>query len=598
MNEVKLVSKTAQLSGTIFFAVLFIMSYVFYQQRMMTFDSSFFSFGIIDLKSYNVVVGRWGQLLPQLLPLLVFKLGASLEVFLKTYSVSIILCYYLVFLLLSKTIKHEKAVWILLLSLCLGFRDVFYYATAELHLGIALSVLLYALADNFLKNIFLINKNFYVLIIAVTIVFISQCNPISLFLILFIFLFLMIRDGKYKNGYVWVFLLFSIVWFYIYLKILNQSSYDESKYISVNEFFNQLLRLKNLPSTIYFLSFFKSNLTSLSITTIVLFLLFLKSKNKILSAFCILYLIGYTLLILITYYRGESPIMYQNYYTLYGFFIALPLYDFYTKNWSIGFKNFIVLFLLFVNVRAIINRSDLFTMRLDYISRLEKNSQQISGSKYLISTSNFPWEYAWIRWAFPFESLLHSSINEKKQSQTFYLLDDINQADSLLNKPNVFLGPDWAPLWFESNNLYKPYFNLDNGAYKKLNTQQNDSSNTVYIDKKHMVVFFEKAFYSSAHYKFTVIPLVIQNFTRTKIASIPSTKLPLLIAYSIFDEEGNCIAPVYRRSELETDIIKKVETGLLIEHPKKSGTYTIEAFMIVENKTSASNIARCKFVVN
>jgi hypothetical protein len=281
--------------------------------------------------------------------------------------------------------------------------------------------------------------------------------------------------------------------------------------------------------------------------------------------------------------------MYQNYYTLFGVLVALPFVDYYTTNWSVKFRNSIIILLLFINVRGLYLSNEVFTMRLDYISRLEKNTEQFKGSKYLVAASNFPWEYAWVRWALPFESIL--------QSKTFYLLDNINQADSLLSKPNVFLGPDWAPLWFSSNNLYKPYFNIDNGAYRKLNTQQIDSVNLKYSNKKNAAVFFNQAYYYANHYKFSVVPLSIQNFTKNKIASIPSLKAPLLIAYNLFDAEGNCIVPTYRRAEFETDVLTKIETGLIIENPKKAGTYTLEAFLIIENATSASNVATCNFVV-
>lgn len=595
MQNNNTVSKLANISGSVFFTVLFILSYVFYQQRMMTFDSSFFAFGMIDLKSYNVVVGRWGQLLPQLLPWLAFKLGASLEVFLKTYSVSLTFCYFVFYLLINKVLKHEKAIWILLLSMCLCYRDVFYYATAELHLGIIVCVFLYALCDNFVKGFFLKNKFIHAFLILLTIVFASQCNPITLFLVVFILIYIAIRDKIYFSKSQILFLLFTLVWYYIYLKVLNKSDYDEGKYVGLSTFLQQLQNLHKLPSTLYLISFFKTHFWSFALLSIMLFISAINSKHKLLSAFTILYGAVYFLVIIITYYRGESPIMYQNYYTLFGVLVALPFCDYYTKNWSVKFRNSIIILLLFINVRGLYLSNEVFTMRLDYISRLEKNSKQIKGNKYLVAASNFPWEYAWVRWALPFESILHSSVN--KTSKTFYLLDDINQVDSLLNKPNVFLGPDWAPLWFSSNNLYKPYFNLDNDAYRKINSAQIDSVNLKYSNKKNAAVFFNQAYYYANHYKFSVVPLSIQNFTKNKIASIPSLKTPLLIAYNLFDDEGNCIAPTYRRAEFETDVLTKIETGLIIENPKKAGTYTLEAFLIIENATSASNVATCNFVV-
>src|SRR5689334_21683384 len=87
--------------GLLFFGTLFTLAFVFYKERMLSYDPAFFSFKIIFERDFDVELGRWGSVVSQVLPLWFLQLGCSLETFLRVYSVSFILIYYLIFLFLS-----------------------------------------------------------------------------------------------------------------------------------------------------------------------------------------------------------------------------------------------------------------------------------------------------------------------------------------------------------------------------------------------------------------------------------------------------------------------------------------------------------------
>lgn len=125
-----------QFIGFLFFGTLFILAWVYYKERILSFDSSFYAFQIIQSKTYDIELGRWGDVLSQLLPVMALKNHCSLETFLRLYSISFIIIYYIIFLLCTLVFKNQKAGLALMLALCLGFRWVFYYAVTEIHMAV------------------------------------------------------------------------------------------------------------------------------------------------------------------------------------------------------------------------------------------------------------------------------------------------------------------------------------------------------------------------------------------------------------------------------------------------------------------------------
>src|SRR5207249_4936463 len=104
-------------------------------------------------RAFDIELNRWGSVLSQALPLIFLKAGCSLQTFLRTYSVSFILIYYIIFLLITLVLKNERAGIALMLTLCLAFRHAFYYSTAELYQGMAWCVLIWALISKMKEDI-------------------------------------------------------------------------------------------------------------------------------------------------------------------------------------------------------------------------------------------------------------------------------------------------------------------------------------------------------------------------------------------------------------------------------------------------------------
>lgn len=539
---------------------------------------------MIEYRDYSIELGRWGSIPSQLLPLWAIKNGFSLDSVVKLYSVSFILLYYVFFLIVTVVLKNNKAGIALMLALCIGFRHAFYYSTAELYQGMALAFVLWALNDPEKEYNSTFKKWVGIILSLALIYIISYYHQLALFVVLFILIMLVLEWKSPAKMSLIIALSLAVFWFFIRFFILTDTNYERQKMLDFKTFSEQLPNIFELPSTLYFEQFVKDNFLSFSIIMAVVFFLFIKSKKWLLMSFFISFTLGYLLLILITYYRGESPVMYENYFVLIGCFFAVSL-PFLLKSESKKYLTLIVIVpILLINSIGIFNGHYTMTKRIEYLERLIKQGRTFEKQKFLVDHRNFAWQFGWIKWAVPFETVLLSSLSSPDSSVTIFIPENMNQFDSLIDKENIFLGPDWAITWFGSQNLNKNYFHLPSSGYEKLSTYQNDSAfNEADFDKENMTLIPEKQLYYSDDDSFIVAEVNIINESGKKLPSILSGAKGVYLSYHIYDNKNNLILWDGIRTPLEVDIEKNYLQGLFVELPLRSGEYFVEVDFLTEN---------------
>jgi hypothetical protein len=572
-----------QLTGVLFFGALFALAWTFYKERMLNYDPAFFSFRILFDKDYDVELGRWGSVVSQALPLWFLKAGCSLETFLRVYSVSFILVYYLVFLIITLGLKNTRAAIVLMITLCLAFRHAFYYSTAELYQGLAISVLVLALVFPGNPYATTLKKNIAFFFSLVLIYVLSYYHQILIFPLVFIFLYHIISEKKYKDKYLLGALAFSIIWFFIRIKFLTATTYEKDKIPKLSVFFEQLGSFTELPSYKFMIDFTGNFLLPLLALNAVVVVALVVTRKWLLLAFCILFNAGFVYLNIVTYAGGESALMYENYLTALGLFCAVPLSSLLMKIKNVRILWAAVFIVLLVNVQAIYTSRFLFSDRVAYLERITSFGRQFHNKKYIIDYRNFAWKYGWVPWALPFETLLFSSMQSPDSAVTVCMADPISQYDSIAAWKNIFIGPSWSPIWFWTNELDHRFFNLPHGDYKKITTSQLDSgftdtafnSSTVSITPKLNFIELTKE-------PFTIVPVEIKNTSGRRINAIPDSPNPIAISYHVYDEKGEKVLWDGFRTELETDIYESGRMGVLIKNDLPKGIYTIEFDFITE----------------
>lgn len=538
---------------------------------------------MIEYGDFSIELSRWGSAPSQLLPLWAIKNGYSLDTVVKLYSVSFILLYYLFFLCITVLLKNNNAGIALMLALCLGFRHAFYYASAELYQGMALAFVLWAILDREKEYSTVLKKWMNVIVSLILIFIISFYHQLAFFAVFFILIFLIIDKKRWTDKYLIVPLALSILWFFIRVFILTETNYEKGKIPGIDVFLTQIPNIFELPSWLYFKQFISDNSFSFTLTSSIAVLLFVKTKKWLLLVFFILYSIAYLVLILITYYQGESPLMYENYYVLPGCFFAVALI-FLFKDLNKNYITLIALIILItVNCIGIYRGHYTLTKRVDYLTRLIKHGRTSEKRKFLVDHKNFPWHYTWVKWAVPFETAILSSLKSPDSTVTVYIPDHINQLDSLIHKENIFLGPDWALTWFGSNNLNKNYFKLPSSGYEKLNSFQGDTLfNESQFDSSNVMLMPEQDSYRADADSFMVVPINIINNSGLKIHSIADFPKAVFISYHILDKGGNMLLWDGRRTAFEVDIKEEYVQGVLVELPREKGDYFLEIDIVSE----------------
>jgi hypothetical protein len=572
MNS-KTLSIITHLTGFLFFGILFIFSLLFYKERILNFDPAFFLFKMIHFKEFSIELNRWGSLPSQLLPLWGIKMGLPLDLVVKLFSVSFILIYAVIFVLITLVFKNYKAAFALMLTLCIGFRHAFYYATAELYQGLALVILLWAvISDENIRK----NKTILTLVGVLLIFIISFYHQLTLFAILFIIMVEAVGNKRYKDNQIIILSAFTIFWYFIRIFIFKSSDYEQERMTGLFSIFEHLSNLYYLPGTQYLKLFIKEHWFSIGITIFITIALLLYRKKYVLLVASGIYSFLFFVLIIITFYQGESPVMYENYYTIPGLFLAVLI-----TYIIFGLKNLklIVVFtipLLIIHTIGIYNGHYTLTKRISYLERLIDNTRPFDERKFLIYHHNFPWTYTWVTWALPFETLLLSSLKSPDSSASFIVTDDMGKYDSLINNENIFLGPDWAITWFNTTSMDQQYFRLPSGGYRKLNSSPDEDFffNSHFINQ--ISIAPTRDTYISDADSFIVATLRINNKSGIKIPSIPTGEYKLCVSYHIYNDQGDMIHEYGNYSYLETDLADDLLQGVLITVPKKKGTYIIE----------------------
>lgn len=574
-----------QITGFVFFTYLFILSLVFYKERILCVDPAFYLFKLIENIDFVVEFGRWGSIPSQIPVLYAIQNNVSLEYLMKIYSGTFIIIYYLIFIIVTLILKSKKAGLAILLALCIYFRHAFYYSTTELYQGMCLALLVWAVIypDQSRKQLHF--KWIAAFIASVLIIVISYFHQITMFVVFFILLYEILKGKSLKDIHLFSIFIFTIGWFIVRIYFLSNTDYEKDKIIDWWQFLSQLQNVFQMPGTNFFHGYIQDNLFIFLIPVSITIFLMILFRKWVLMFFYVVYSIGYMLLVLITFSRGESPMVLENYFSVIGFFTAVPLVDLLLEKVKIKKALLFIIPILFINLISIYNAHFTLTKRIDYLNRIISNTRPLDGRKFMINNENFPWQYAWVKWTVPFETAILSSLKSPDSTMTIFIADHMDKYNSLIDEGNVFLGAEWNLKQFSSENLNNNYFRLPCSRYTKLSSFQNDSSfvDTLFSNGNISINPLCSKYYSDAD-TFIVAELEIINNTGIPLNSIPDKSGGTYLTYHLYDKKGNLLTWDGIRSLFEIDINNNYTQGLYLAVPKEEGEYIVEVDIITEGK--------------
>lgn len=136
--------KTLYKAGLVVYAILVAMAVLFYKERTILLDNSFFLFEMIKDETFSIQRNRFIAALPELLPLLAIKLSLPLKAVMITYSAGFMVYHFSCYVLCG-VLKNYKLALILLLTHTIMTAHTFFWHLSELQAGISLLFPLLAL---------------------------------------------------------------------------------------------------------------------------------------------------------------------------------------------------------------------------------------------------------------------------------------------------------------------------------------------------------------------------------------------------------------------------------------------------------------------
>lgn len=285
------------------YIIMLILSILFYKERIIILDTAFALFHIVRKASFSLYASRCGALLTQILPVLVVKTGASLNIATLSYSVGFTFFYFVCYLLCGFGFKRYDLGLVLLLFHILFVTDTFYYIPSELPQGVNFFVVGLAMIPVTRKK----NALLYRAVFFLFFFFSAFFHPLISFVILYTTLFFYFhKDALFDKK-----ALISIAVIYLLGLLVNnlffRIDYDRHAMSGVKNFVALFPNYINLYSNKVFLHDCLTKYYWLPICPILItnYYFYRKEWQKLLLFLCSF--LGYLLLVNVSYYSIATP---------------------------------------------------------------------------------------------------------------------------------------------------------------------------------------------------------------------------------------------------------------------------------------------------
>lgn len=452
----KIEQKSLFYFGLITFIGLFVLALVYFKERCIFLDSSFYLFYLIKDADFTITHHRFGSIISQLIPFICLKLNSSLEIILKFYSVGFILINFLLFAIIYKYLKSKKFALALMLFNILMVTDTFYWMVSEFPLGISLSILFFAIITSY-KSIDI--KLFYAVccILLVAIVFIY---PLIIFPFLFIAIYLFSIDRLRLKEF--LFVVFSFCLIFIVKLIFFKSGYESNSSLNGFENFRSLFpNFLTLNSNINFLAYTIKNYHFLPLGLLVIGVFYFKTNSMKKMFFILSVFIGYLLMINITYPNGAEQFYIENLYLPLSIFVIFPLVFEVLPSYNFKLRNVVLTIIIVVGLVRINQNHETYTARLDWMRNYMALTLDSENKKQFIAAENVPKDLLIMTWASPYEFWLLSTI--ETDNTRSILIDDNLEDHSWILPYNKKFATKWGA--FDYSELPQQYFNLTDTTF-------------------------------------------------------------------------------------------------------------------------------------
>ncbi len=454
----------------LYFLLLLFIATFFAYERIINSDAAFYLFKLIHFEAFNIEHGRYSAFISQLFILPCIKLNLSLKSLVFIYSVSFVLLFYLVFLLIDKGLNDRKSALALIFVLVVGLAHPHYRPVSESTQGLVYALILPGILHRgifFSKQSYHLIAKYFAALAIIVLCFFS--HPITIFPLAFILVHYVLNDlSSLKKPLPWL-VLITIVLIFTSKAILDSvSSYEEDKMLNINDFGEALKNFYKIYPTKYYFARLNTIYLIPAILFIITNIFYLKNKKYLKASLLILSSLTFFIIHNIIYREGGSGIeLEKNYMTLNLFIFYAFFQDIYPSLKGKTYKLTALIVPLVLSTIIILSSSGTYENRIKYYDKLSTELKNSEGRKFYTESKNIDQEEVLFLWGVPFESLLYSSLEGPEHSNTIYLFEDLDKLPDYIDNPDLFLCVFFWPQW-DINTLNENYFKLPSEPYKYL----------------------------------------------------------------------------------------------------------------------------------
>ena len=457
------------LMGHLFFGIMFIMSLVLYQERMLAMDSAYYAYKVIVNEGFYTGHHRSISYLPQLLPLLGIKLGWSLKAVLMAYSAGFILFYYAAYNVIVYLFKNPLAGLFLALSLGLTMRYKFYGPVGE----VVLSIVYLALLIGWItkpKDKFTGLHPWLDILIGIGIAsLLATAHPFITITTTICLGFVLIFQKEWKNPRFWIISIYTVALLLFSFVFVERNAYEADRADRLNEIWKVLENYNDYYISEIIYSYFDTQYALPFIVFLVSLVLLAFSKrffSALYLSLSFLVLLG-IIIVMHAYLSSKIFIMLDGYLVHLGVIWALPL----AFHWGQKQQRCMVptlAFLLIFSLARINDSKAFFQGRLAYLENALTQHTSQEHPKAVAYLDNFNYKKLWIGWAMSCETLLLSSLEGPDHSRSIYLADKRGDLEGRFDEPDLYLNVPFAPYLIKNKDLPSQYFQLPKVPYREV----------------------------------------------------------------------------------------------------------------------------------
>ncbi|MEO7175459.1 MAG: hypothetical protein ABIV51_06345 [Saprospiraceae bacterium] len=412
---------------------------------------------MIQEKTLQIQVDRFGSGLVHLLPLAAIKLKLSLPNVLMLYSASFPLVFAGFFVAITKIFKQWDLGIAVLLLYTLITLDGFYWATSELQQGLGFLLVIVAAI---LRYPNLNGKLCWTLLTAALISLVFY-HPLLILVLAWAIFYLAFRPSAISNKRLFVILGIALVISILKL-IFLPNWYDTMKSAETWKHIEAYgSSFWTMPANAIFWKYSWSVLYGFWVVYLVVTIHYCIARKWLLLFWMTACSAGWILLIHFSDPNFTHPFYQEVSYMPLALFVGLPLVKDVLPTWRRKWAYAFITFILLQRLIAIGLHHVEYSDRISWLALQIETTNVQGNSRSWVAASDTPNEELKMTWATAYETLLLSSLNGPENSKTVTILADTTGKQSFLMSDSLLVA-DFAT--YPIGSLDSTYFRLSFGA--------------------------------------------------------------------------------------------------------------------------------------